>query len=183
MTGFGVRGLVSPHTFLGATRCAVRIVLWFGRPCDVCSTSSCSTTRRWRCLSFRSSTECSNFQLFYRGVYAQCKLCISRRFYQRSSLTLFTCPLLCVDRCRRWSRQVQKIMKFPHAFLDKVVLPVDARQGRCTDSAKNRKVSARVLGQGWLCPPLCNDRCRMVETVQKNCGVSAVGAGSWTRVC
>ena len=25
-----------------------------------------------------------------------------------SSSTLFTCPLLCVDRCRRWSRQCRK---------------------------------------------------------------------------
>ena len=32
--GYGVRGLASPHPFLGATRCAVRIVLWFGRPCE-----------------------------------------------------------------------------------------------------------------------------------------------------
>ena len=55
-----------------------------------------------------------------------------------SSSTLFTCPLSCVDRCRRWSRQCRKIVKFPHAFLDMVL----AR--RC-----------------------CNDRCRMVETVQK----------------
>ena len=34
------------------------------------------------------------------------------------------------------------------------------------DSAEIREVSARVLGQG-SCPSLCNDRCQMVETVQK----------------
>ena len=47
-------------------------------------------------------------QLCFRGVYAQCKLCNSRRFPPCSSSTLFTCPLLCVDRCRRWSRQCRK---------------------------------------------------------------------------
>ena len=46
---------------------------------------------------------------------------------------------------------VQKIVKFPHAFLDKVVLPV-VMQDR---------------GLSIQCRSLCNDRCRTVETVQK----------------
>ena len=61
---------------------------------------------------------------------------------------------------------VQKIVKFPHAFLDKVVLPVVMQDRGCPDSAENREDSARVLGHG-SCPSLCNDRCRMVETLQK----------------
>ena len=61
---------------------------------------------------------------------------------------------------------VQKILKFPHAFLDKVVLPVVMQDRGCPDSAENREDSAYVLGHG-SCPSLCNDRCRMVETVQK----------------
>ena len=82
LTGYGVRGLASPHPFLGATRFAVRIVLRLWTSLLFCSSSSCIPTRTWRCLSFRSSIECSNFQLCFRGVYAQCKLCKSRRFHR-----------------------------------------------------------------------------------------------------
>ena len=57
---------------------------------------------------------------------------------------------------------VQKIVKFPPAFLDKVVLPVVMQDRGCPDSAENRKDSARVLARG-SCPSLCNDRCRMVQ--------------------
>ena len=57
---------------------------------------------------------------------------------QCSSSTLSTCPLLCVDRCRRWSRQCRK----------------------------HREDSARVFWTRFM-PSLCNDRCRKVVTVQK----------------
>ena len=44
-------------------------------------------------------TECSRFQLYYRGVYVQCKLCKSRRFTAQFLVRLFTCPLFFNDRC------------------------------------------------------------------------------------
>ena len=145
-----------------------------------CSSSSCIPTRTWRCLSFRSSTECSNLQLCFRGVYAQCKLCKSWSFH-RAVLRRCVRALCCV-------------------------LTV---AGDGPDSAENREVSARVLGQGCLarCDArqgvvqtvqktvkiphafldmvlarrCCNDRCRMVETVQKNSWSLRSWCCSWTR--
>ena len=158
--GYGVRGLASPHPFLGATRCAVRIVLRLWTSLLFCSSSSCIPTRTWSRLSFRSSTECSNFQLCFRGVYAQCKLCKSWSFHRavlRRCLRALCCALTgagdgpdsaeirkvsvrvlgqgCLVRCdarQEVVQTVQKTVKIPHAFLDMVV-----------------------------------DRCWMVETVQK----------------
>ena len=69
-----------------------------------------------------------------------------------SSSTLFTCPLLCVDRCRR-----------------------------CPDSAENREVSARVLGLGSI-PVVVQRQVPDGRDSAENRGVSAVGAGSWTRL-
>ena len=175
VTGYGVRGLASPHPLLGChqVRGAHRFLLWTSLL--FCSSSSCIPTRTWRCLNFRSSTECSNFQLCFRGVYAQCKLCKSWSFHRavlRRCLRALCCALTsagdgldsaenrevsarvlgqgCLARCD--ARQgvvqtVQKTVKIPHAFLDMVL----AR--RC-----------------------CNDRCRACRDSAENCGVSAVGA-------
>ena len=74
-----------------------------------------------RCLRFRSSTECSNFQLYFRGVFAQCKLCKSWRFHRavlRRCLRALCCAL------------------------------TGAADG--PDSAENREDSACVLGHGCL---------------------------------
>ena len=121
--GLRVRGLASPHPFLGATRCAVRIVLRLWTSLLFCSSISCIPTRTWRCLSFRSS-ECSNFQLCFRGVYAQCKLCKSWSFHRavlRRCLRALCCAL--------------------------------TGAGDGPDSAENREDSACVLGHG-SCPSL-----------------------------
>ena len=61
---------------------------------------------------------------------------------------------------------MQKIVKFPQAFLDKVVLPVDARQGVVQTVQKTVKFPHAFLDLVQY-PSLCNDRCRMVETVQQ----------------
>ena len=99
----------------------------------------------------------------------QCKLCKSWRFHRavlRRCLRTYCCAL--------------------------------TGAGDGPDSAEIREVSARVIGQGCLARfdarqgvvqtvqktvkiphaflDMVVDRCRMVETVQKNCGVSAVGA-------
>ena len=128
LTGWGVRGLASPRPFLGATRCAVRIVLWFGRQLKFLHVKVPQFPFFDRLLSLPVV-----LQRRVRAVQTVQKL----ETPPCSSLSLFTCPLLCVDRCRRWSRQCRK-----------------------------REVSARVLGHG-SCPSLCNDRCRTVETVQR----------------
>ena len=75
---------------------------------------------------------------------------------------------------------VQKIVKFLHAFLDKVVLPVVMQDRGCPDSAENREDSACVVGHG-SCPSLCNDRCRMVETVQKTVESPQLTCPCWSR--
>ena len=141
-------------------------MLWLWTSLFFCSSSSCIPTRTWRCLSFRSSTECSNFQLCFRCMYAQCKLCKSWIFHRAV-----------LQRCLR------------------ALCCALTGAGDDPDSAENREVSARVLGQGCLarCDArqgvvqtaqktvkiphafldmvlarrCCNDRCRMVETVQK----------------
>ena len=43
-----------------------------------------------------SSTECSNFQLCFSGVYAQCKLCKSRRFHSAVLGQLVHAPVVAV---------------------------------------------------------------------------------------
>ena len=76
--------------------CAVRFVLRLWMSLLFCSSSSCIPTRTWRCLRFRSSTECFNFQLCFRGVYAQCKLCKSWSFHRavlRRCLRALCCAL------------------------------------------------------------------------------------------
>ena len=61
---------------------------------------------------------------------------------------------------------VQKNVKFPHASLDKVLLPVVMQDRGCPDGAENREDSARVLGHD--CLARCDARQGVVQTVQKN---------------
>ena len=61
---------------------------------------------------------------------------------------------------------MQYIVKSLLAFLDKVVLPVVARQMVVQTVQKTVKFPFAFLDL-VLCPSLCNNRCRMVETVQK----------------
>ena len=127
-------GISSPLLGCHQVRCAHRTPVWTSL--WLWSSSLCSSTRTWWCLSFRSSTECSNFQLCYRGVYAQCKLCKSWRFHRavlRRCLRAYCCAL--------------------------------TGAGDGPDSAENREVSARVLGQG--CLTRCDARQGVVQTVQK----------------
>ena len=86
---------------------------------------------------FPSSTECYSFQLFYRGVYVQCKLCISRRFHNAVLGQVVHAPVVMQRQVLLLVETVQKTVRFRLAFSDLV-----------------------------HCPSLCNDKCRMVETVQ-----------------
>ena len=106
LLGDGLReeGLGIESHFLGATRCAVRTVLCFERPCDYAAQVPAVPRETWRCLSLRSSRECSNFQLCCRGVYVQCKLCISWRFHRAALRRLLTVPEMV--------QTVQQIVKF-----------------------------------------------------------------------
>ena len=73
-------------------------------------------------------------QLCFRGVYAQCKLCKSRRFHRavlRRCLRALSCAL--------------------------------TSAGDGPDSAENREVSARVLGQG------CLARCHARQGLSRQC--------------
>ena len=86
-----------------------------------------------------------------------------------SSSTLFTCPLLCVDRCRRWSRQCRKTVKIPHTFWDMVVLPV----------------VVTMTGAGWLiqCRKLWSLRSWFCNSLSLSTAVTAaamVFQMSWT---
>ena len=84
-------------------------------------------------------------QLCFRGVYAQCKLCISWRFHRavlRRCLRARCCAL--------------------------------TGAGDGPDSAENREVSARVLGLGFM-PVVMQRQVPDGRDSAENCGVSAVG--------
>ena len=153
-------------------RCAVRIVLRLWTSLWSYSSSFCIPTRTCWCLRFRSSTECYSFQLYCRIVHVQCNCAKTRRCHSAVLGQVVHAPvvvlrqLLGVGQCRKLWRfrscswcsswrlltrplflrrkalvlvqTVQKTVKFPVAFLELV-----------------------------HCPSLCNDRCRIVETVQK----------------
>ena len=115
-------------------------------------------------------------QLCFRGVYAQCKLCSSGRFHSavlRRCLRAHCCVLTGAGdgpdsaEHREVSARVLGLARC-------------CKTGGCSDSAENREVSARVLGLVH-CPSLCNDRCRMVETVQKTVEFPQLVL-SWTRL-
>ena len=106
---------------------------------------------------FRSSTECSNFQLCFTGVYAQCKLCKSWRNH-RAVLRLF----LRVHCCALTGAGDGPDSAETRGVRTGAVLGqgLHACNDRCwdgPDNAENREVSARVLGQGFL-PVAVQDR-------------------------
>ena len=134
--GYGVRGLASPLPFLGATRCAVRIVLRLWTSPVITQLNFLQYFENVVVPQFLSSTECSRLQLCFRGVHAQCKLCKSQRFH-RAVLRRFLRARCCAL----------------------------TGAGDGPDSAENREDSFPFLDLVH-CASLCNDRCRIVETVQ-----------------
>ena len=133
--GYVVRGLASPHPFLGATRCAVLIVLrlWTIITAQVLAVlrergdASDSVPRQ-------SAPSSVVLQMRERAVQTVQKPEIP----PCSSLTIVYVPTVVRRQVPKMVQIVQKTVKFPLVFLDLV-----------------------------QCPSLFNDRCRMVETVQK----------------
>ena len=136
--GDGLRGeglgipspLLGCHQVRGAHRAP-----GYRRPCDYAAQVPAFLRERGG-ASVSVPRQCSNFQLCFRGVYGQCKLCKSWRFHRavlRHCLRALCCAL--------------------------------TGAGDGPDSAENREVSARVLGQG--CLARCDARQGVVQTVQK----------------
>ena len=99
-----------------------------------------------------SLTECYRFQMYYRVVYVQCKLCRNRRCHSPVLGQVVLAPvvmlrqLLGVGQCRFGA----VLGGYCHARCS------------CDDRCLCWSRQCRIT-----CPSLCNDRCRMVETVQK----------------